>query len=102
MRKKGIELVAGERVQDAIETYQKAIECCPPDSKEHLSVLHNNLGIAYNKLGRELEAKGHFSTAIELNDKYAKPLWHRMGILKKEEDYDGALMDAKKIGEVDP
>ena len=56
--------------------------------------MHNNLGIALRKIEQHLKAKGEFSKAIELNDKYPKPLYHRMNIYKEEEEYDKALVDA--------
>ena len=52
--------------------------------------------------GHFLEAKGHFSSSIELNPSYAKPLYHRMNIYKQEEEYEAAIADAKKIREIDP
>ena len=48
-----------------------------------------------------MQAKGEFSKSIEINEKYAKPLWHRLNIRRKEEDYEGAIADAKKIQEID-
>ena len=97
MKKDGIELLESEQTEEVVETYKEAIEVCPRDESEHLSILHNNLGIVYLKLGKQLNAKGEFSKSIELNEKYAKPLWHRVNIRRKEEDYEGAIVDAKKI-----
>lgn len=54
------------------------------------------------KLDKPMEAKGHFTTSIELNPEYAKPLYHRMNLYKKEEEYDAAIQDANKILEIDP
>ena len=75
---------------------------CPPDEKIEKAIFHNNLGIAFNKFDKPLEAKGEFSKAIELNPNYPKPLYHRMNLLKEEEEYEGALRDAAKIHEIDP
>lgn len=63
--------------------------------------MHNNLGLALRKINQDLKAKGEFTTAIELNDNYPKPLYHRMKIYKDEEEYDHALADAQKILEID-
>ena len=60
---------------EAVRLYGLAIESCPPDEKTHKSIFHNNLGIAYKKLDKKLEAKGEFSKAIELNPNYSKPLY---------------------------
>ena len=43
---------------EAIRLYGQAIELCPPDEKKTKAIFHNNLGIAYVKLGKNLEAKG--------------------------------------------
>lgn len=53
-------------------------------------------------MDKKLQAKGEFTKAIELNDRYPKPLYHRMNLYKEEEEYDAALADAKKIMEIDP
>jgi tetratricopeptide (TPR) repeat protein len=87
---------------EAVRLYGLAIESCPPEEKEDLAIFHNNLGIAFNKIDKKLQAKGEFSKAIETNENYAKPLWHRMNLLKEEGEYDKALADANKIIEIDP
>ena len=97
MKSQGIELEENEKTDETVETYKEAISLCPPEESEHLAILHNNLGIVYGKMGKKMQAKGEFSKAIELNEKYAKPLWHRVNIRKKEEDFEGAIADAKKI-----
>ena len=43
---------------EAIRLYGQAIELCPPDERKTKAIFHNNLGIAYVKLGKNLEAKG--------------------------------------------
>ena len=76
---------------EAIRLYGQALEVCPPEEKKHKAIFHNNLGIAYVKLDKSMEAKGQFSSAIDLNPEYAKPLYHRMNLFKKEEEYDMAI-----------
>lgn len=87
---------------EAIRLYGQALELCPPDEKKHKAIFHNNLGIAYVKLDKLLQAKGEFSSAIGLNPEYPKPLYHRMNVYKAEEEYDSALADANKVLEIDP
>jgi tetratricopeptide (TPR) repeat protein len=87
---------------EAIRCYQLAVNICPPEEKTELAIYHNNLGIAYNKIDKALQAKGEFTKAIELNPSYPKPLWHRLQIYKSEFEYDKALEDGKKILEIDP
>ena len=52
MKKDGLELLESEQTAEVIETYKEAIGSCPPDESEHLSILHNNLGIVYMKMGK--------------------------------------------------
>lgn len=42
-------------------------------------------------------AKEQFGFALELDEKYIKPRYQRMTVLKEEEEYEEALQDAKKI-----
>ena len=44
-----------------------------------------------------VKAKEHFTKAIELDDKYVKPHYQRMMLLKGEKEYEEALVDAKRI-----
>ena len=78
----------GGEILEAIGLYQLAIQLCPPEEKVEKAIFHNNLGIAYNKIDKPIDAKGQFSLAIENNPEYTKPLFHRMKILKTETEYD--------------
>ena len=49
-----------------------------------------------------IKAKEHFTKAIELDEMYVKPHYQRMMILKSETEYEEALVDAKRIMELDP
>ena len=47
-------------------------------------------------------AKEQFGFALELDERYIKPRYQRMTVLKEEEEYEEALADAKKIEEFEP
>ena len=51
---------------------------------------HNNIGIAYNGLGRRDEARRHFSLAVRLKPGYAEACNNLGALLNEEGDYDGA------------
>jgi tetratricopeptide (TPR) repeat protein len=48
------------------------------------------------------EAVRHFTKAIELDATYVKPHYQRMQLLKEQQEYEDALVDAKKVHELDP
>lgn len=101
-----------ERYDQALKIFEKAIKLTPPEEKNDIAILHNNRGIAYQKMVSfgftknqqtlNKEAKAEFSKAIELKPDYVKPRGLRMKILKDEEEYEQALEDAKKIEELEP
>lgn len=59
------------------------------------------MGVCYQKLKNNGEAKKAFSKALEIKPDYVKPRAFRMNLLKSEEEFEQALEDAKKIDELD-
>ena len=80
--------------KEAVGYYKQAIEICPPGHSEEVATYHNNLGMAKRKLGIPLEALEEFCKAIELNPKYTKPLFLRMGVYRELGLHIKALEDA--------
>ncbi len=74
------------RKDEAIASYQKAIELDPKDAKAY-----NNLGIVYDDMGRKDEAIASYQKAIELDPKDASP-YNSLGYLHL---IDGNLKEAK-------
>jgi tetratricopeptide (TPR) repeat protein len=60
------------------------------------------MGICYQKLKINSDAKKEFTKAIKTLPKYINPRVSRMNILKIEGNYYQALEDAKKIYELNP
>ena len=85
----------------ALNFYVLALYFSPPDKVSDIAILHYNIGVCYQKLKNNVEAKKEFSKAVEMKPNYLKPLASRMNILKIEGEYEQALEDAKKIHELD-
>jgi len=64
---KGLQLMQAGRIQEAIDSFQRAIQLKPD-----LADAHSDLGAAYNKVNRTQEAVGEFEQAIQLNPKMAR------------------------------
>jgi Tfp pilus assembly protein PilF len=71
----------------------------PPDKVSDIAVIYFNMGVCYQKLKNNEDAKREFTKAIEIMPNYLKPRASRMNILKKEGEYEQALEDAKIIYE---
>jgi tetratricopeptide (TPR) repeat protein len=85
------------QIDDAIQSYQRAIEFDPTD--EHS---WNNLGKLYSDLGQSGEAVQAYQKAIELAPKYTSP-WNGLGNLYKDlGQTDQAIMAYEKAIELDP
>jgi tetratricopeptide (TPR) repeat protein len=91
-----------ENFKDALDTYMQALSLTPPEKIVDIGVIYFNIGVCYQKLKNNSDAKSHFTKAIEVMPNYINPRASRMNILKMEREYDQALEDAKKIYELDP
>jgi tetratricopeptide (TPR) repeat protein len=81
----------------AIESYEKAIELNPKDA-----LAYRNMGIGYKNKGNYDQAIASYEKAIELNPKYALA-YHNMGIsYAKKGEYDKAISSYKKAIELNP
>ena len=74
----------------------------PPNNVSDIAVIHFNIGVCYQKLKNNCDAKKEFTKAVDLMPNYIKPRASRMNILKIEGEYKEALEDAKKIYQIDP
>jgi Tfp pilus assembly protein PilF len=67
----------------------------PPDKIVDIAVIYFNIGVCYQKIKNNSDAKSHFTKAVEVMPNYINPRASRMNILKIEREYDQALEDAK-------
>jgi tetratricopeptide (TPR) repeat protein len=97
------------RQEEAIATYQRAIELDPTDAR-----FHNNLGLVYSALGRQEDAIAAYQRAIELdpNDavsqasfaaacrelgreqEYEEHIQRARGLMANESDYNKACIES--------
>jgi tetratricopeptide (TPR) repeat protein len=91
-----------QNFKDALDAYMQALSLTPPDKIVDIGVIYFNIGVCYQKLKNNSDAKSHFTKAVETMPKYINPRASRMNILKMEREYGQALEDANKIYELDP
>jgi tetratricopeptide (TPR) repeat protein len=70
--------------KDALDAYMQALSLTPPDKIANIAVIYFNIGVCYQKLKNNIDAKSHFTKAVEVMPNYLKPRASRMNILKME------------------
>jgi protein O-mannosyl-transferase len=90
-------LLKHERVDEAIEHFDKALELDPGDAKAQ-----NNLGLALVKLGRLDEAEPHYRKAVELNPRYFKAYENLGAVYLQTKRFDAAIASLKAAIEIQP
>jgi protein O-mannosyl-transferase len=93
----GTILLRQERVDEAIEHFNKALELDPGDAKTQ-----NNLGLALVKLGRLDEAEPHYRKAVELNPRYFKAYENLGAVYLRTERPDAAIASLKAALAIQP
>jgi tetratricopeptide (TPR) repeat protein len=91
-----------KKFKDALDSFNLALSLTPPDKINDIAVIYFNIGVCYQKLNNNGDAKSQFTKAVEVMPNYLKPRASRMNILKMEKEYLLALVDAKIIFELDP
>jgi tetratricopeptide (TPR) repeat protein len=71
----------------------------PPDKISDIGVIYFIMGVCYQQLKNNNDAKREFTKAIEIMPNYIKPRASRMDILIIEGEFEKAIEDAKKIYE---
>ena len=86
----GLLLEEKEEYLIALKWFNHAIDCGkPPALLRHLTgsesfLAYYHLGFCYEKIGKTLEARGAYETALELNPRYPYPLYNLFLILLSE------------------
>ena len=90
-------LVARGQYEAAAEEYRKVLEFQPNDAS-----LHNKIGICYQHLGDDAEARRHYERALELNGRYAE-VWNNIGTLEQSRKrFKASVRAYKKALELKP
>lgn len=71
------------KYDEAISSYNKAIEIIPEEYKTDLATYYQNRAAAYEQLKKWSSVISDCEKAIELNNKYEKALYRYVGIYKK-------------------
>jgi len=69
--------VARGRYTAAVEEYRKALEVTPNDA-----TVHNKLGICYQHLGSDAQARREYDRALQIDPGYAE-VWNNIGTLEQ-------------------
>jgi tetratricopeptide (TPR) repeat protein len=93
---KGMSLYNSDKYEEAIKSYDKAIELDPK-----LAMAWHNKGNVLYTLERPEEAIKSYDKAIELDPKLASALFVRASIKAKKDETENALSDLKKAIEID-
>jgi tetratricopeptide (TPR) repeat protein len=73
-----------ENFKDALDAYLQALSLTPPEKIVEIGVIYFNIGVCYQKLKNNGDAKSHFTKAVETMPNYINPRASRMNILKME------------------
>ncbi|KAI3988273.1 hypothetical protein MKX01_012062 [Papaver californicum] len=100
----GNKLFGSGQYEDALLQYELALKVAAdmPASIEVRSICHANRAACFSNLGRYAETIKECNKALELNPAYMKALIRRGEAHEKLEHFEEAVIDMKKIGELDP
>ncbi|XP_050308004.1 mitochondrial import receptor subunit TOM70 [Anthonomus grandis grandis] len=93
----GNELFKRGKYDEAIASYNKAIEIIPEEYKTDLSMYYQNRAAAYEQLKKWSAVIADCGKAIDLNQKYEKALYRRAKALEMTKDWENALDDVTAL-----
>lgn len=85
------------KYDEAIESYDKAIEICPEDRATDLSQFYQNRAAAYEQLKKWKSVAEDCSKALELNPKYTKALARRARAYENLNELELCLEDITAV-----
>ena len=91
----------------ALKWFNHAIDCGkPPALLSHLTgsesfLAYYHLGFCYEKIGKTIEARGAYETALELNPRYPYPLYNLFLILLSEKGPSFCYQHLEDLGFLD-
>ncbi|MBN2312515.1 MAG: tetratricopeptide repeat protein [Sedimentisphaerales bacterium] len=92
----GTELLKASKPEEAAAEFKKAIEADPTHAGAH-----NNLGAAYERLGRE-EAQAQYERAIQLEPDFTPAHFNLSRLLMKKRQAAEAIVELQRTIQVDP
>lgn len=85
------------KYDEAISSYNKAIEIIPEEYKTDLATYYQNRAAAYEQLKKWSSVISDCEKAIELNNKYEKALYRRAKAYEMIKDWENALDDVTSV-----
>ena len=92
----GTELLKSGKLVEAVAQFQKALKADPTHAGAH-----NNLGVAYERLGRE-GAEVQFQRAIERMPDFAHARFNLARLLMRKKRVDEAMIQLRRTIQIDP
>ncbi|XP_030747196.1 mitochondrial import receptor subunit TOM70 [Sitophilus oryzae] len=93
----GNELFKRGKYDEAIASYNKAIDTIPQEYKTDLATYYQNRAAAYEQLKKWSAVISDCDKAIELNHKYEKALYRRAKAYEIIKDWENALDDVTSV-----
>jgi len=98
----GNDLFKSEQFKESAIAYTKALRTCPLSFGDDRAIFYSNRAAAKMKLELNESAIEDCTKALELNERYLKALYRRAQLYEATDKLDEALVDYKKILEIDP
>ncbi|KAL1321396.1 hypothetical protein HN51_066190 [Arachis hypogaea] len=100
----GNKLFVDGKYEEALSQYELALQVAPDMSSlvEIRSICHANRAVCFQKLGKYDNTVKECTKALDLNPVYIKALVRRGEAHEKLEHFEEAIIDMKKILEIDP
>ncbi|KAJ8922849.1 hypothetical protein NQ315_007884 [Exocentrus adspersus] len=96
-KSEGNELFKRGKYDEAISSYNKAIEIIPEEYKNDLATYYQNRAAAYEQLKKWSSVISDCTKAIELNNRYEKALYRRARAEEMTKDWVNALDDVTSV-----
>lgn len=102
LKTQGNEYFAKKDWDEAIKTYQKAIEYCPHSETDFLSKLYSNIAIGFMKKSDYKNVINFCNLSLDLDSTFAKPLVNRADAYYQNKQWEKALEDYKELAKLGP
>jgi len=101
LKQEGNRLFGQQHFNEASQKYTEAVIAAPPDAPE-AAVYYANRAACMMKMELWKDAVDDCTHALKLKEDYVKALLRRCASYEKTDDMENALLDAKKVAELEP
>ena len=101
-KEEGNNYFRSKEYDNAITAYSRAIDLCPTEDNDTMSIFYGNRAAAYLAIDAYERGVDDCSMALDLKPSYSKVWMRRSQAYEKLNRTEDALVDAKKVMELDP